>query len=72
METKCGEVQVPVDHLEACRTCDANGLKCDKVRDGGPGIQEVDFVLYVSVIATPQCGETIGERVINSFQVNSI
>ena len=51
---------VPPEHLEACRTCDANGLKCDMVKEGGAGIKDVDFVLYISAIATPQCGETIG------------
>jgi hypothetical protein len=31
------------------------------VKEGGPGIKDVDFVLYISAIATPQCGETIGD-----------
>jgi hypothetical protein len=30
------------------------------IKEGGPGIKDVDFVLYVSAIATAQCGETIG------------
>ena len=52
---------MPEGHLEACWTCNSNGLECGKVKDSGPGLKDVDFVLYVSAIATPQCGEFIGK-----------
>eukprot|EP00095_Tigriopus_kingsejongensis_P010307 maker-scaffold148_size310697-snap-gene-2.12 protein:Tk10307 transcript:maker-scaffold148_size310697-snap-gene-2.12-mRNA-1 annotation:"conserved hypothetical protein" len=62
VETKCGEFVVPEDHLKACHTCDSSGRNCTKITDDGPGVEDTDFVLYVSAIPTPQCGESIGEQ----------
>ena len=72
MPTSCGEVLVPPEHLEACRTCNADGLKCDMIKEGGTGVKDVDFVLYVSAIATPQCGESIGKNFLSQRCVSSL
>ena len=60
VETKCGEFQVPEDHLTDCHTCDSTGRNCGKKSSGGPGVDGVDFVLYVSSITTQQCLEAVG------------
>lgn len=54
--TMCGEVQVPEDHLEVCRTCNASGMDC-KIADAnvGSGIIGADFVFYVSAMKTERC-----------------
>ncbi|XP_059085081.1 leishmanolysin-like peptidase [Tigriopus californicus] len=62
VETKCGEFVVPEEHLKSCHTCDSFGRDCKKVTDEGPGVNNTDFVLYVSAIPTKQCGESIGEQ----------
>ena len=61
VETKCGEFKVPESHLKSCHTCDRNGRNCKKEIDDGEGVEDVDFVLYVSALPTSQCGESIGK-----------
>lgn len=63
VETKCGEFVVPEEHLKSCHTCDSSGRDCKKVTDEGPGVNNTDFVLYVSAIPTKQCGESIGKLI---------
>nr|CAD7426541.1 unnamed protein product [Timema monikensis] len=54
--TMCGEVIVPEEHLEACRTCNSTGQDCKKTGPGqGPGIDGADFVFYVSAMETERC-----------------
>ncbi|XP_063220729.1 leishmanolysin-like peptidase [Bacillus rossius redtenbacheri] len=56
--TMCGEVQVPEEHLEACRTCNATGQDCKQSGHGrGPGIADADFVFYVSANETERCNK---------------
>eukprot|EP00095_Tigriopus_kingsejongensis_P009354 snap_masked-scaffold488_size158317-processed-gene-0.2 protein:Tk09354 transcript:snap_masked-scaffold488_size158317-processed-gene-0.2-mRNA-1 annotation:"conserved hypothetical protein" len=55
--TMCGEVQVPEDHLEVCRVCNAFGQNC-KIRGSGqpgPGIEGADFIFYISAMQTERC-----------------
>lgn len=55
--TMCGEAEVPREHLDVCRTCNATGQDC-KVQGGsvaGPGIANTDFVFYVSARQTERC-----------------
>ncbi|XP_018900151.2 leishmanolysin-like peptidase [Bemisia tabaci] len=55
-KTMCGEVQVPEEHLEVCRTCNASGMECGAVEDKpGEGIKGADFVFYVSAMETERC-----------------
>ncbi|XP_049813368.1 leishmanolysin-like peptidase [Schistocerca nitens] len=59
-KTMCGEVVVPEEHLEACRTCNATGQDCKVTGNGtaavpGPGISGADFVFYVSAMETTRC-----------------
>ena len=60
VQTMCGEFQVPLDHLEPCHVCDATGRSCKKESEGGKGVSNVDFVLYVSSVTTSQCLEAVG------------
>jgi hypothetical protein len=60
VETKCGEFLVPAEHLTACNTCDSDGRDCSEKEGEGKGINDVDFVLYVSAMDTKQCGGKIG------------
>ena len=51
--------------MKPCKTCDADGRRC---RENAPtrkarGIENADFVLYVSAVPTAQCSETIGIKV---------
>ena len=61
--TKCGEFAVPESHLKPCKTCDANGRRCRENSSNrkSAGVDDADFVLYVSAMPTPQCQETIGK-----------
>lgn len=54
--------RVPEEHLSACHTCNSRGRSCGKKKDAGKGIDGADFVLYVSALPTPQCGESIGDE----------
>nr|XP_034194018.1 leishmanolysin-like peptidase [Osmia lignaria] len=55
--TMCGDVVVPENHLDVCRTCNATGHDC-RIAEGskaGPGIDGADFVFYVSAMQTKRC-----------------
>lgn len=56
-KTTCGEVEVPEDHLDACRTCNSTGQNCGVLKDSkqGTGIRDFDFVFYVSAMQTDRC-----------------
>lgn len=56
-KTICGEVEVPEDHLDACRTCNSSGQNCGVVKGSknGTGIVDFDFVFYVSAMQTENC-----------------
>lgn len=53
----CGEVQVPDKHLDVCRTCNATGQDCKNAANStaGTGIENADFVFYVSARQTERC-----------------
>lgn len=59
--TMCGEVEVPKEHLDACRTCNATGQDCRRSpgSEAGPGITDVDFVFYVSAMQTERCNKSL-------------
>uniref|UniRef100_T1JG38 Leishmanolysin-like peptidase n=1 Tax=Strigamia maritima TaxID=126957 RepID=T1JG38_STRMM len=60
-ETKCGEVVVPEDHLDVCRTCNGVGNGCVERNVKGKGVSGADFLFYVSAMQTDRCqkGSTI-------------
>ena len=53
----CGEVKVPEAHLDVCRVCNAFGQNCGVVGDSEPGtgIDNADFVFYISAMETERC-----------------
>ncbi|KAL7730250.1 hypothetical protein ACLKA6_016516 [Drosophila palustris] len=55
--TMCGEVQVPNEHLDVCRVCNSTGQNCriDNNTQPGDGIENADFVFYVSARQTQRC-----------------
>ena len=55
--TMCGEVEVPEAHLEVCRVCNAFGQNCmvKGPTEPGPGIENADFVFYISAMETERC-----------------
>ncbi|XP_064083354.1 leishmanolysin-like peptidase [Macrobrachium nipponense] len=54
--TMCGEVQVPEEHLHACRVCNTFGQNCHEVNEEiGEGIPGADFVFYISALETERC-----------------
>ena len=59
VNTQCGPVNVPADHLDQCRVCDKDGVKCFSVPgeewEAGMGVESRDFILYVSCIQTDHC-----------------
>lgn len=59
VNTQCGPVNVPADHLDQCRVCDEEGIKCFNVPgeewESGMGVDSRDFILYVSCIQTDHC-----------------
>lgn len=59
--TMCGEVEVPEDHLDACRICNSTGQNCRIAKDSkqGKGIPDFDFVFYVSAMQTERCNKTL-------------
>ncbi|CAG9760954.1 unnamed protein product [Ceutorhynchus assimilis] len=59
--TMCGEVEVPQDHLDACRVCDASGQYCGVFpgMPAGDGIPDFDFVFYVSAMQTERCNKSL-------------
>ncbi|CAH1153503.1 unnamed protein product [Phaedon cochleariae] len=60
-KTMCGEVEVPEDHLDACRTCNSTGQNCGVAQNSRPGkgIPDFDFVFYVSAIQTERCNKSL-------------
>ncbi|XP_056646340.1 leishmanolysin-like peptidase [Diorhabda sublineata] len=60
-KTMCGEVEVPEDHLDACRICNSTGQNCGiaKGSKAGPGIPDFDFVFYVSAMQTERCTKNL-------------
>lgn len=79
VETKCGEVTVPEEHLNVCYVCNSTGHNCralpryrdediatelewNGIHDDVPvsepepsGVEDTDFVLYVSAVETERC-----------------
>ncbi|XP_030642969.1 leishmanolysin-like peptidase [Chanos chanos] len=56
--TRCGPVIVPEHHLQQCRVCSETGKSCGPVGPpDGEGIEDTDFVLYVSGVTTERCGQ---------------
>ncbi|XP_078581847.1 leishmanolysin-like peptidase [Branchiostoma floridae x Branchiostoma japonicum] len=54
--TRCGEVQVPEEHLRQCRIW-TQQTGCNLVGNpSGPGVASADFILYVSAKQTDRCG----------------
>ncbi|XP_067617516.1 leishmanolysin-like peptidase isoform X2 [Eurosta solidaginis] len=55
--TMCGEVEVPKEHLDVCRVCNATGQNCriDETTQAGDGIENADFIFYVSARQTERC-----------------
>ena len=53
----CGEVKVPEAHLDVCRVCNAFGQNCGVVGESTPGtgIDNADFVFYISAMETERC-----------------
>ena len=55
INTFCGEVLVPEEHLDVCRTCDSSKVHCTDEISKATGQVETDFLLYVSANETSQC-----------------
>ncbi|XP_045509284.1 leishmanolysin-like peptidase [Colias croceus] len=79
LETMCGEVRVPEEHLNPCYVCNNTGHDCRILRqiqqeestenttegnsldynegdfEEPPGVEDTDFVLYVSALETERC-----------------
>lgn len=57
----CGEVEVPEEHLDACRICNTTGQDCGiaKGSRAGEGIIDFDFVFYVSAMQTDRCNKSL-------------
>ncbi|XP_064420027.1 leishmanolysin-like peptidase isoform X3 [Latimeria chalumnae] len=56
--TRCGPVIVPDQHLQQCKVCSENGQYCGSAGlPDGAGIQDGDFLLYVSALTTERCGQ---------------
>lgn len=55
--TMCGEVEVPEKHLDVCRVCNAFGQNCliKGSKEPGRGIEDADFVFYISAMQTERC-----------------
>ncbi|RZC41773.1 leishmanolysin-like peptidase, partial [Asbolus verrucosus] len=60
-KTMCGEVAVPQEHLDACRTCNGTGQNCGIANGStaGEGIRDFDFVFYVSAMQTERCNKSL-------------
>ncbi|XP_050676870.1 leishmanolysin-like peptidase [Leptidea sinapis] len=56
-ETMCGEVKVPEDHLNECYVCNSTGHNCSVPvsKSEAIGVENADFVLYVSAVETERC-----------------
>lgn len=57
----CGEVEVPEEHLDACRICNSTGQDCGIAKGSiaGEGIENFDFVFYVSAMQTERCNKSL-------------
>ncbi|GAB6031085.1 hypothetical protein CHUAL_007896 [Chamberlinius hualienensis] len=57
--TMCGEVEIPEQHLEVCRACNSQGENCRELSDHPPGkgIENSDFVFYISALNTSRCNK---------------
>lgn len=61
--TLCGEVVIPDEHLEDCVVCDEHGRDCVREKPSGTnhslinGIQDADFVFYISTLQSVRCGK---------------
>ncbi|XP_020783507.2 leishmanolysin-like peptidase [Boleophthalmus pectinirostris] len=59
--TRCGPVIVPQHHLQQCKVCSEPGKLGKSCGPTGPadgsGVEDSDFVLYVSGITTERCGQ---------------
>ncbi|KAM4697940.1 leishmanolysin-like peptidase [Rhinophrynus dorsalis] len=56
--TRCGPVIVPEEHLQQCMVCSDAKWYCGP--SGAPdsgGVQDADFVLYVSAVTTERCSQ---------------
>lgn len=62
VRTHCGPVIIPREHLDQCRVCNEHGSACgidsNYKRRKNKGINNKDFVLYVSSLQTRHCEET--------------
>ncbi|OCT63246.1 leishmanolysin-like peptidase [Xenopus laevis] len=56
--TRCGPVIVPEEHLQQCMVCSEAQWHCGPSgASDGRGIQDTDFVLYVSAMTTERCSQ---------------
>ncbi|CAI5446275.1 unnamed protein product [Caenorhabditis angaria] len=53
-KTTCGEAVLPSEHLLDCLSC-TNSDDCKSDGEIGEGVQDSDFVLYVTAIKTKRC-----------------
>ena len=54
--TRCGEVEVPADHLAQCQVCGKDG--CTKTGQQGKGVTRADMILYMSAKVSNLCRES--------------
>ena len=54
--TKCGEVEVPEEHLSQCQLCGKDG--CKKTGLNGSGVQGADMIIYMSAKISSLCKES--------------
>ncbi|KAM8934064.1 leishmanolysin-like peptidase [Pelodytes ibericus] len=56
LQTRCGPVVVPEQHLQQCMMCSDAEWHCGPSGAAdGEGVQDADFVLYVSATTTDRC-----------------
>lgn len=53
--TKCGDIFIPLEHLERCYLWDSQHNIWRSTSDAGPGVNNTDFILYVAALSTPRC-----------------
>lgn len=59
VQTYCGPVIIPQQHLDVCRTCNEHGSQCQsQKKENNVGIKHKDFILYVSSLQTEHCRQT--------------
>lgn len=58
VKTYCGPVEIPQEHLSSCKTCDDRGLSCKTHEQDKKGIENVDFILYVSSLPSQHCANS--------------